>query len=203
MAVFEARELLVGELRPERSLSHSPVFQVLLAFQNLPDSRLDLEGLVLTQVEYDAGRTQFDLSLFAYPLPEGGLLIIETPNPESLVAGSVNFHRDPTHLRPVHPDTLAFLCESAGFRHVEILLLSPATDRQLFIAKTVGAWVPAVAITFVGTIAYQAVANHALRRALATRHVRSCARPARRRRCDFRDPPVGRRWLSPNRPCAV
>jgi ABC-2 type transport system permease protein len=47
-------------------------------------------------------------------------------------------------------------------RTLETLLLSPATDRQLFIAKTAGAWVPAVVITFVGTIAYQAVANHAL-----------------------------------------
>ena len=49
------------------------------------------------------------------------MLILETPNPESLLAGSINFHRDPTHLRPVHPDTLAFLCESAGFAQVEIL----------------------------------------------------------------------------------
>ncbi|MFL6293215.1 MAG: AMP-binding protein, partial [Thermoanaerobaculia bacterium] len=52
----------------------SPVFQVLLAFQNLPDSRLDLEGLTLSPLEYDAGRMQYDLSLFVYPLPEGGLL---------------------------------------------------------------------------------------------------------------------------------
>ncbi|MFL6198889.1 MAG: condensation domain-containing protein, partial [Thermoanaerobaculia bacterium] len=67
-------ERLVGELQPERSLSHSPVFQVLLAFQNLPESRLDLEGLTLSPLEYDAGRTQYDLSLFVYPLPQGGLL---------------------------------------------------------------------------------------------------------------------------------
>lgn len=63
-------------------------------------------------------------------LAEGGLLIMETPNPESLVAGSINFHRDPTHLRPVHPDTLAFICESAGFASVEIRRLSPIPDEQ-------------------------------------------------------------------------
>jgi SAM-dependent methyltransferase len=63
-------------------------------------------------------------------LPEGGVLVLETPNPESLVAGSVNFHRDPTHLRPVHPDTLAFICESAGFREVEIRRLSPFPDAE-------------------------------------------------------------------------
>jgi SAM-dependent methyltransferase len=64
-------------------------------------------------------------------LNDGGILLLETPNPESLLAGSVNFHRDPTHQRPVHPDTLAFLCENAGFENVEIRRLSPvpASDR--------------------------------------------------------------------------
>ncbi len=63
-------------------------------------------------------------------LPPGGVLVMETPNPESLVAGSVNFHRDPTHLRPVHPDTLAFICESTGFSDVAIRRLSPVPDSE-------------------------------------------------------------------------
>jgi SAM-dependent methyltransferase len=63
-------------------------------------------------------------------LPEGGLLVLETPNPESLIAGSINFHRDPTHLRPVHPDTLAFICESTGFSAVEIRRLSPFPEAE-------------------------------------------------------------------------
>ncbi len=67
-------ERLVDELRPERSLSHSPVFQVVLALQNLPASELDLAGVTLSPLEIDAGRTQFDLSLFLHPLPDGGLL---------------------------------------------------------------------------------------------------------------------------------
>ncbi len=67
-------ERLVDELRPERSLSHSPVFQVVLALQNLPAADLDLAGLTLTPLEIEAGRTQFDLSLFLYPMPDGGLL---------------------------------------------------------------------------------------------------------------------------------
>ncbi|MFN8120823.1 MAG: methyltransferase domain-containing protein [Thermoleophilia bacterium] len=63
-------------------------------------------------------------------LAPGGVLIMETPNPESLIAGSVNFHRDLTHRRPIHPDTLAFLCESAGFTSVEILRLSPVPAEE-------------------------------------------------------------------------
>jgi SAM-dependent methyltransferase len=65
-------------------------------------------------------------------LDENGILILETPNPESLLAGSINFHRDPTHVRPIHPDTLLFLCESAGFGSVEIRRLAPVpTDERL------------------------------------------------------------------------
>jgi SAM-dependent methyltransferase len=65
------------------------------------------------------------VELAADRLADGGILVLETPNPESLTAGSVNFHRDPTHVRPIHPDTLSFLCESAGFSEVEVRKLSP------------------------------------------------------------------------------
>ena len=67
------------------------------------------------------------VQLAAEKLADGGILIVETPNPESLVAGSINFHRDLTHVRPIHPDTLAFLCESAGF-NVEVRRLSPVPE---------------------------------------------------------------------------
>jgi SAM-dependent methyltransferase len=63
-------------------------------------------------------------------LADGGVLIIETPNPESLVAGSINFHRDLTHRRPIHPDTLAFLAESAGFANVDTRRLSPVPEDE-------------------------------------------------------------------------
>jgi 2-polyprenyl-3-methyl-5-hydroxy-6-metoxy-1,4-benzoquinol methylase len=70
------------------------------------------------------------VALAADKLAPGGVLIMETPNPESVVAGSVNFHRDLTHVRPIHPDTLAFLCESEGFSKVEIRRLSPVPDEE-------------------------------------------------------------------------
>ncbi|HEY4572773.1 MAG TPA: condensation domain-containing protein, partial [Thermoanaerobaculia bacterium] len=65
-------ERLVSELQPERDLSYSPLFQVMLSLQNLPEPDLDLPGLQVSQLELDLGRTQYDLSLFLVP-DEGGL----------------------------------------------------------------------------------------------------------------------------------
>ncbi len=57
-------ERLVEELAPERSLAHTPLFQVLFTLQNAPTGKLALAGLTLAPLE-PVGRTaKFDLSLF-------------------------------------------------------------------------------------------------------------------------------------------
>jgi O-antigen chain-terminating methyltransferase len=56
-------------------------------------------------------------------LRPGGLLILETPNPENLVVGSSAFHMDPTHVKPLPPALLAFVAEFAGFARVATLRL--------------------------------------------------------------------------------
>jgi O-antigen chain-terminating methyltransferase len=91
-----------------------------------------LGGIVVSHVveHLPAAAVTELVALAVDKLAEGGVLILETPNPESLVAGSVNFHRDLTHLRPIHPDTLAFLCDSAGFSQVEIRRLSRVPDKE-------------------------------------------------------------------------
>jgi O-antigen chain-terminating methyltransferase len=58
-------------------------------------------------------------------LAPGGVLILETPNPLSLVVAARNFWLDPTHRRPVHPESLRLAFELAGFDLVEHLELSP------------------------------------------------------------------------------
>ena len=48
-------------------------------------------------------------------LAPGGVLILETPNPENVTVGSCNFYIDPTHRRPLPSQLLHFLALQAGF----------------------------------------------------------------------------------------
>jgi SAM-dependent methyltransferase len=61
-------------------------------------------------------------------LKPGGLLILETPNPENLVVGATTFYLDPSHVRPIPPDLLAFAVEHAGFQRHKIVRLNEAAD---------------------------------------------------------------------------
>jgi len=56
-------------------------------------------------------------------LASGGLLILETPNPENLTVGAESFYLDPTHERPLPPGLLSFLPEYYGFRRQRVLRL--------------------------------------------------------------------------------
>jgi len=56
-------------------------------------------------------------------LKPGGLLIMETPNPENIVVGSSAFYLDPTHNRPIHPNLLSFMPEYYGFKITKVLRL--------------------------------------------------------------------------------
>jgi len=56
-------------------------------------------------------------------LQPGGLIILETPNPENLTVGACQFYLDPTHQRPLPPLLLCFLCERAGFATTRVVRL--------------------------------------------------------------------------------
>ncbi len=56
-------EKLVEELQPERSLSHTPIFQVMFALQNVPMPPLELPGLTVTSLEAAVNTSKFDFSL--------------------------------------------------------------------------------------------------------------------------------------------
>jgi SAM-dependent methyltransferase len=55
----------------------------------------------------------------------GGLLLLETPNPENLLVGTNAFYLDPTHVRPLPPGLMDFLLSYKGFRDVALHRLHP------------------------------------------------------------------------------
>lgn len=61
-------------------------------------------------------------------LRRGGLLAIETPNPECLAIFATHFYLDPTHTRPVPHPLLAFYMEECGFGRIDVHRLSPAIE---------------------------------------------------------------------------
>jgi amino acid adenylation domain-containing protein/non-ribosomal peptide synthase protein (TIGR01720 family) len=73
-------ERLVEALAPERSLSHSPLVQVMLVLQNAAHGTLELPGLEVQPVPVETGTAKFDLTLEI--------------TAENGFAGSVEFRRD-------------------------------------------------------------------------------------------------------------
>jgi O-antigen chain-terminating methyltransferase len=94
----------------------------------LPDS--SLRGAVCSQVvEHLPPERLPELIRLAHAkLRTGGLLAIETPNPECLAIFATHFYLDPTHRHPIPPALLSFYLEEAGFGRIEVERLSPAVE---------------------------------------------------------------------------
>ncbi|MGV5049108.1 non-ribosomal peptide synthase/polyketide synthase [Rhodococcus pyridinivorans] len=56
-------ERLVEVLNPVRSQAHHPLFQVMLAFQNMGHTSFELPGLSISRLDMDSETSKFDLSL--------------------------------------------------------------------------------------------------------------------------------------------
>jgi amino acid adenylation domain-containing protein len=66
-------ERLVEELAPERDLSRSPLFQAMLAVQNVAGADLAVPGLTLAPILVDSASAKFDLLLHLAEARDGGL----------------------------------------------------------------------------------------------------------------------------------
>jgi Condensation domain len=58
---------LVRHLHPKRALSHTPFFQVQLAFQSYPMPDINWPGLEITRLDVDTATSKFDLSVVVEP----------------------------------------------------------------------------------------------------------------------------------------
>ncbi|WP_295143607.1 glycosyltransferase [uncultured Campylobacter sp.] len=57
-------------------------------------------------------------------LKDGGILILETPNPENLRVATLTFYLDVTHVKPIPPMLLEYLCEFEGFSNTFMMRLN-------------------------------------------------------------------------------
>ena len=58
-------------------------------------------------------------------LAPGGLIILETPNPQNLLTAAHRFYTDPTHRNPIPPELCEFLLTYKGFTDVNVHPLHP------------------------------------------------------------------------------
>lgn len=63
-------------------------------------------------------------------LMPGGVVILETPNPENLTVASWSFHMDPTHKAPLPPALLQFFVRATGLEQPAIVRLNSQTQMQ-------------------------------------------------------------------------
>jgi len=63
-------------------------------------------------------------------LSPGSPILLETINVASWSAFFSSYLRDITHMRPLHPDTLRFLVDAAGFADTEVQLRAPIPAAQ-------------------------------------------------------------------------
>lgn len=61
-------------------------------------------------------------------LRPGGLILLETPNPENLSVASFWFYLDPTHRNPLPPEALKWIVEARGFDRASIERLTLARE---------------------------------------------------------------------------
>jgi non-ribosomal peptide synthetase component F len=117
-------ERLVEALRPERHLSHTPLFQVMFALQNAPSARAEVAGIAVAPVEFMIRSAIFDLEL-SFAEGDGGL------------GGSFRYNCDlfdrATILRFIGhlQELLAAVARDGGLRLAALPLLTTAQRHQL------------------------------------------------------------------------
>jgi len=168
-------ERLVDELAPVRDPSHSPLFQVVLAYQDEPPSApLRLPGLELALVPVQTGTAKVDV-LLSLIEGHGGLSGMWEFNTDLFDASTID--RLTGHLETV----LAAVGTDAGCPVSELVLLTPAEQHQLrtewndtrspdpcelrldqLFAASVARWPGRVALSFEGTtVTYRELAERA------------------------------------------
>ncbi|MGI8495269.1 MAG: non-ribosomal peptide synthetase, partial [Pyrinomonadaceae bacterium] len=119
-------EKVVAAVRPERSLSYNPIFQVAFALQPKSESsRLNIPGLEISTVKLGSVTAKFDLFLSATETADGELSVTAEYNTDLFDAATIR--RLIGHYR----NLLEGLTENPNARVSELSLLSETERRQI------------------------------------------------------------------------
>ena len=130
----------------------------------LPDESIG--GLIATQVVEHLQPSYLNrlLDAAARKLRPGAPIVLETINPTCWYAFFSSYIRDPTHVRPVHPETLQYLLRASGFERVEIRYRSPLPEHvklKTIEARDVARWSSDPSTQMLGTVAQTTNVNAA------------------------------------------
>jgi len=107
---------------------HAEVADLFAHLEKLTDSSLD--GIFSAQVveHLEPHRIPEMVRLAARKLARGGVIVIETPNPECLAIFATHFYLDPTHTRPIPSALLSFYMEEYGLGGIQVHRRAPALE---------------------------------------------------------------------------
>jgi O-antigen chain-terminating methyltransferase len=133
----EARGIDLGEESVAQCREKDLTAEVADLFSYLPAHTGEFDGIILSQVveHLDPMRLPEVIRLCADALEPGGILAVETPNPECLAIFATHFFLDPTHTRPVPYPLMEFYMEEAGLGSIEVHKLAPAVESMPEIAS--------------------------------------------------------------------
>jgi O-antigen chain-terminating methyltransferase len=97
----------------------------------------ELDGIFCSQVveHLPPERLPEMIRLASSKLRRGGVIAIETPNPECLAIFSTYFYLDPTHYRPVPQKLLTFYLSECGIGDLQVRYLEQAMDSMPSLAE--------------------------------------------------------------------
>jgi len=118
-------EQLVEELRPQRNLSYSPLFQVMFSMQNTPPATPDLHGLEVSEIQVQQVIAKYDLTL---AMTERGGVLEAAFEYNSDLFDAATVERMAEHFH-----TLLSIITLTPERSVERLPILPVAEMQMMV----------------------------------------------------------------------
>ena len=119
-------EQLVEELKPQRSLSYEPLFQVMFILQNAPRQKLEIPGLGIELLGGHSGTAKFDLTC---SVTEAGDRLVGSLEYNTDLFDEATIRRMAKHYEVL----LEGICQDASVKVGQLALLTGQEERQILV----------------------------------------------------------------------